>query len=345
MIDVSSRAAPITTARLRVEPSTLATQRRQGAYLVHVDNRDGDRRAAGPARRRRRVRSRPARLHTRRRWRSPPGQVGTARLAVDSEPPPGGESSSRRLRISASDGRARGRGRGRPHADDAGPSTGRQALARGARRDLRDRWGAVRVARAIDPDPSAVAATTGAAEGDQDLSRDRDRGLDRPRRPARAAHAPRAERLVGPGHPVRRPAHGAHRGGPADSPAHRRTGLSCCWAPCSGSSAACSRARAPASSPVARAPGTAADLLAEQERRGVGGRRHDEDAHLGGQERRRDEPAARDQVARRQQGVAEDQLAGREPARLRRREGAPARRRCPATTRAAPAPRAGTTDR
>src|SRR5699024_4871972 len=41
VLEVASRAAPITTARIRVEPSTLATQDRRGQYAVHVDNRAG----------------------------------------------------------------------------------------------------------------------------------------------------------------------------------------------------------------------------------------------------------------------------------------------------------------
>lgn len=104
VLDVSSRAAPITTARLRVEPSTLATQRRHGEYLVHIDNRDGKdvlqvQLAGADEFGRARLAFTPPAVAV------PPGHVGTARLGVDSEPPPAGKTSTRRLRISASDGR------------------------------------------------------------------------------------------------------------------------------------------------------------------------------------------------------------------------------------------------
>ena len=105
ILEVSARAAPITTARIRVEPATLATEHRQGTFLVQVDNRHGadtlQVQLAGADEFGR------ARLTF-----TPPamaiasGQVGTARLVVDSPTPPAGKTSSRRLRVSASDGRA-----------------------------------------------------------------------------------------------------------------------------------------------------------------------------------------------------------------------------------------------
>lgn len=103
VLEVASRAAPITTARLRLEPANLAIQR-QGAYLVHVDNREGadvlQVQLAG------RDEFGKARLaFTPPVMTVPPGQVGIARLAVSSEPPPGGSTSSRRVKVTASDGR------------------------------------------------------------------------------------------------------------------------------------------------------------------------------------------------------------------------------------------------
>jgi hypothetical protein len=87
-----------------VEPATLATQRRHGEYLVHIDNRGGAdvlqvQLAGADEFGRARLAFTPPAVAV------PPGQVGTARLSVDSEPPPAGKTSTRRLRISASDGR------------------------------------------------------------------------------------------------------------------------------------------------------------------------------------------------------------------------------------------------
>ncbi|MCC2316273.1 hypothetical protein [Cellulomonas xiejunii] len=104
VLEAVARPAPIGTARLWVEPQTLVTQRRHGAYLVHVDNRRGrdplqvqlsGADELGTAR----LAFTPAVIVV------PGGQVGTVRVAVDSATPPAGTSSSRRLRISASDGR------------------------------------------------------------------------------------------------------------------------------------------------------------------------------------------------------------------------------------------------
>lgn len=103
VLEVTSRAAPITTARLQVEPSTLATQERHGVFRVHVDNRHGAdvlrvRLGGTDEFGRARLSFTPPEVAV------PAGQVATVRLAVDSEPPPGGQTSSRHLRITASDG-------------------------------------------------------------------------------------------------------------------------------------------------------------------------------------------------------------------------------------------------
>jgi len=104
VLEAAARPAPIGTARLWVEPQTLVTQQRHGAFLVHVDNRRGGdplqvqlsgADELGTAR----LAFSPAVIVV------PGGQVGTVRVAVDSATPPAGTSSSRRLRISASDGR------------------------------------------------------------------------------------------------------------------------------------------------------------------------------------------------------------------------------------------------
>ncbi|NUU16761.1 zinc ribbon domain-containing protein [Cellulomonas humilata] len=105
ILEVSARAAPITTARIRVEPATLATEHRQGSFLVQVDNRHGAdtlqvQLAGADEFGRARLTFTPPVMAI------APGQVGTARLVVDSPTPPAGKTSSRRLRVSASDGRA-----------------------------------------------------------------------------------------------------------------------------------------------------------------------------------------------------------------------------------------------
>ncbi|MGY4643208.1 hypothetical protein [Cellulomonas sp. URHB0016] len=105
VLEVASRAAPITTARLRVEPSNLSTHERRGVYGVHVDNRAGAdvlrvRLTGSDEFGRARLTFTPAELAV------PAGQVASVRLAVDSEPPRGGTTSSRQLRITASDGAA-----------------------------------------------------------------------------------------------------------------------------------------------------------------------------------------------------------------------------------------------
>jgi hypothetical protein len=105
VLEVTARAAPITTAKVRIEPSTLATQDRHGAYAVHVDNRAGAsvlrvRLTGADEFGRARLTFAPAEVAV------PAGQVATVRLAVDSVPPPGGTTSSRHLRVTASDGTA-----------------------------------------------------------------------------------------------------------------------------------------------------------------------------------------------------------------------------------------------
>jgi len=167
VLEVSSRPAPITTARLQVAPATLATQRRRGAFQVYVDNRAGAETlqvqlSGADEFGRARLTFVPPTMAV------PPGQVGTARLMVDSRPPPAGTTLSRRLQITASDGRA--------------AVAGEAVLAQSApdRRPLAKRWlvviGAILaivgallpwLGQVIDPEGVVAAATSevGAADG------------------------------------------------------------------------------------------------------------------------------------------------------------------------------------
>ena len=166
VLEVASRAATITTARLRVEPSTLATQERHGVFGVHVDNRAGTdvlrvRLTGSDEFGRARLTFTPPDVAV------PPGQVATVRLAVDSEPPRGGTTSSRHLRVTASDGKAAVEAEAvlTQTSPDRRPVAKRWLVVLGA---LLAMFGAVLpwLGTMIDPD-SVVAVATSAAEGDE----------------------------------------------------------------------------------------------------------------------------------------------------------------------------------
>ena len=167
LLEVASRPAPISTARLWVEPATLVTQRRHGTFLVHVDNRRGGdplqvRLAGSDELGRARLTFTPATVVV------PPGQVGTVRLAVDAARPPAGTSSSRRLRVAATDGR------------EAVESDAVLSQSTPDRRPVVKRWlvwlgavlaalGALRpwVGRVVDPE-AVVWVASEAVEGDRE---------------------------------------------------------------------------------------------------------------------------------------------------------------------------------
>ncbi|WP_315096877.1 hypothetical protein [uncultured Cellulomonas sp.] len=165
VIEVSAQAAPITTAALRVDPQVLATVQQRGTFMVHVDNRAG----AGTLQ----VQLTGADEFGRARLTfTPPtvvvpaGQVGFARLEVDSERPPGGTTSSRRLRVTASDGRSAVETEAvlTQTTPDRRPVAKRWLVVLGA---LLAMAGALLpwMGAMIDPN-SIVAAATSAAEGD-----------------------------------------------------------------------------------------------------------------------------------------------------------------------------------
>lgn len=167
VLEVAARPAPISTARLWVEPATLVTQRRGGTYLVHVDNRRGGdplqvRLAGADELGRARLTFTPATVVV------PPGLVGTVRLAVDAARPPVGTSTSRRLRVAATDGR------------EAVETEAVLSQSTPDRRPVVKRWlvwlgaalavlGALRpwIGRAIDPE-AVVWEATAAVEGDRE---------------------------------------------------------------------------------------------------------------------------------------------------------------------------------
>ncbi|MBO9556760.1 zinc ribbon domain-containing protein [Cellulomonas sp.] len=166
VLEVTSRAAPITTARLQVEPSTLATQDRHGVFGVHVDNRKGAdvlrvRLAGTDEFGRARLTFTPPEVAV------PAGQVATVRLSVDSEPPPGGQTSSRRLRITASDGSSAVEAEATltQTSTDHRPAAKRWLVVLGS---LLAMFGAVLpwLGTMIDPN-SVIAVATDAAEGNQ----------------------------------------------------------------------------------------------------------------------------------------------------------------------------------
>lgn len=103
MLDVTAPAAPITTARLLVQPANLTTQGRQGTYAVDVDNRAGastlqvSLSAADDSGRARLTFSHP-------QVAVPAGQVGRVQLTVDAPLPAGGTTAQRSVKVVASDG-------------------------------------------------------------------------------------------------------------------------------------------------------------------------------------------------------------------------------------------------
>lgn len=167
VLEAAARPAPIGTARLHVEPATLVTHRRHGAFVVHVDNRRGQDPLHVQL-------SGSDELGTARLTFTPPvavvapGQVGAVRLVVDAAPPAAGVSVARRLRVAATDGRE---------------TVEAEAVLRQSRPDRRPavkRWcvwlGAVLaglgallpwIGRAVDPD-AIVWVASDAIEGDRE---------------------------------------------------------------------------------------------------------------------------------------------------------------------------------
>ncbi|WP_152193174.1 hypothetical protein [Georgenia satyanarayanai] len=106
-LEVTTTPSPITTAGLEVTPRHLTrTDTRRGSFAVAVDNTAGQEPLA--------VRLTAVDSHgtahvtfTPPVVTAPPGGVGQARMSVDAPPPPGGESVTRDLEVTASDGEGR----------------------------------------------------------------------------------------------------------------------------------------------------------------------------------------------------------------------------------------------
>lgn len=106
-LEVTMTPSPITTAQLQVTPRHLTrTDTRLGSFAVVVDNTSGQeplevRLGAVDSHGTARVTFTPPVVS------APPGGVGQARMTVDAPPPPGGESVTRELEVTAADGEGR----------------------------------------------------------------------------------------------------------------------------------------------------------------------------------------------------------------------------------------------